>query len=614
MAIQYLHDINLNDNELQNAKVHVTDTAPTAAAGQIYLHETSGTLRFHTGSGWVTVSTDTSDDNKFISSLSFNTTSGVLTATYNDASTTTVDLDGKYAESSHTHAASDITSGTLADARIPSLNASKISAGTFADGRIPNLAASKITSGTFADARIASSSVTQHVGDIVHDSLSGFVAAEHIDWTSDYSATDQIDAANIPNLNASKITAGTLGTARIPDLAASKITSGTLGDARIPSLAASKITSGTFDAARIPNISTDKLTSGTLPVGRGGTGATTLAGAGIVLTSGAQTIAGTKTFSNEVIINGNLTVSGNQTTKNSEVVLIEDNIITLNSNESGSPSEDSGIEVERGSSTNVKWIWDESASRWGAFGGESGETKGNVGVGTLYADTLEVTNYGLLASDIPNLAASKITSGTLGTARIPNLAASKINSGTLGADRIPTLAIGTKTSGTLGVDRGGTGATSFAVKSVIVSDDSSTTGALAAKAMTTNGSLLIGGSSGPEVATLTAGSNITITNSDGGISIASSVSTSDINTQIDARSSAHTITGDGNDVEFTITYGFTAAATNDVMVQVVDSSGDHDGDTVFAEVERHSTTQCKVKFASAPANNKTYRVLCFKIA
>ena len=32
MAIQYLHDINLNDNELQNAKLHVTGTAPTAAA------------------------------------------------------------------------------------------------------------------------------------------------------------------------------------------------------------------------------------------------------------------------------------------------------------------------------------------------------------------------------------------------------------------------------------------------------------------------------------------------------------------------------------------------------------------------------------------------------
>jgi hypothetical protein len=45
----------------------------------------------------------------------------------------------------------------------------------------------------------------------------------------------------------------------------------------------------------------------------------------------------------------------------------------------------------------------------------------------------------LAASDIPNLAASKVTSGTFATARIPNLAASKITSGTIAAARIPDL-------------------------------------------------------------------------------------------------------------------------------------------------------------------------------
>ena len=75
-------------------------------------------------------------------------------------------------------------------------------------------------------------------------------------------------AADIPGLDASKITSGTFADARIPNLAASKITSGTFADARIPNLAASKITSGTFDAARIPNISASKITSGTLDAAR----------------------------------------------------------------------------------------------------------------------------------------------------------------------------------------------------------------------------------------------------------------------------------------------------------------------------------------------------------
>lgn len=49
-------------------------------------------------------------------------------------------------------------------------------------------------------------------------------------------------AADIPNLDASKITSGTFAAARIPNLDASKITSGVFNEARIPSLAISKIT------------------------------------------------------------------------------------------------------------------------------------------------------------------------------------------------------------------------------------------------------------------------------------------------------------------------------------------------------------------------------------
>ena len=39
-------------------------------------------------------------------------------------------------------------------------------------------------------------------------------------------------------------------------------------------------------------------------------------------------------------------------------------MIVLNNNESGTPSADAGIEVERGTSTNVKLQFDESADKW----------------------------------------------------------------------------------------------------------------------------------------------------------------------------------------------------------------------------------------------------------
>ena len=84
----------------------------------------------------------------------------------------------------------------------------------------------------------------------------------------------------------------------------------------------------------------------------------------VVRTTGTQTIAGAKTFSNDAIFNGNLTVNGTQTILNTETLTVDDNLIVLNNNESGTPSADAGIEVERGTATNVKLIWDESSDVW----------------------------------------------------------------------------------------------------------------------------------------------------------------------------------------------------------------------------------------------------------
>jgi len=64
------------------------------------------------------------------------------------------------------------------------------------------------------------------------------------------------------------------------------------------------------------------------------------------------------------VIDGNLTVSGTTTTVNSNTVEIGDSIITLNSDETGAPSQDAGIEVERGTSPNRSLVWDESAGEW----------------------------------------------------------------------------------------------------------------------------------------------------------------------------------------------------------------------------------------------------------
>lgn len=68
-------------------------------------------------------------------------------------------------------------------------------------------------------------------------------------------------------------------------------------------------------------------------------------------------------------------------------------------------------------------------------------------------DASKVTSGTFADGRIPNLAASKITSGTFDAARIPSLDASKITSGTFADGRIPSLNASKITAGTLGVDR-----------------------------------------------------------------------------------------------------------------------------------------------------------------
>ena len=83
-----------------------------------------------------------------------------------------------------------------------------------------------------------------------------------------------------------------------------------------------------------------------------------------------------------------------------------------------------------------------------------------------------------------------------------------------------TVSAGVWEGTTIAVGQGGTGATSLTDKAVLISQDSGTD-TLGSVALTTSGQLIIGGSSGPQAATITAGSNVTISNGDGSISIAS---------------------------------------------------------------------------------------------
>ncbi len=118
------------------------------------------------------------------------------------------------------------------------------------------------------------------------------------------------------------------------------------------------------------------------------------AGTGVTVSSGQISIGqavGTTdnvTF-NDMIVSGDLTVSGTTTTVNSNTVHIGDNIISLNHDETGTPSQDAGIEIERGTSTNKTLVWNETTDKW-TVGTETfvaGMFEGSVAATTLTADS-----------------------------------------------------------------------------------------------------------------------------------------------------------------------------------------------------------------------------------
>jgi len=97
------------------------------------------------------------------------------------------------------------------------------------------------------------------------------------------------------------------------------------------------------------------------------------------------------------------------------------------------------------------------------------------------------------------------------------------NTGTGNVPAWNEVALDTGVSGTLPVANGGTGATALTDKAVLISQDSGTD-AVGSVAMDASGELLIGGTGGPAVATLTAGSGISVTNGANSITVTNSLS------------------------------------------------------------------------------------------
>ena len=110
------------------------------------------------------------------------------------------------------------------------------------------------------------------------------------------------------------------------------------------------------------------------------------------------------TFAN-LTVTGDLTVSGTTTSINTETLTVDDNIIILNNNATGAPSQNAGIEVERGSSTNVALRWNETSDKWEIT--EDGSAYLEIGT------TADISAAALTSiSDIPDVSTAYQLGGT----------------------------------------------------------------------------------------------------------------------------------------------------------------------------------------------------------
>jgi len=71
------------------------------------------------------------------------------------------------------------------------------------------------------------------------------------------------------------------------------------------------------------------------------------------------------TVTGNLTVTGTLTVSGNVSSINTQSISSVSNEIILNSNASGSPTLDGKLTINRGSSSNVTLLWNETADKWG---------------------------------------------------------------------------------------------------------------------------------------------------------------------------------------------------------------------------------------------------------
>ena len=298
----------------------------------------------------------------------FETTISVTDPT-SDRTITFPDLTGTVVTTGDT---GSVTSLMIADGTI--VNADVNASAAIAHSKLANATAGQVLLGTTTTGVVTATTIS---GDITIDgagvaSISANSVALGTDTTGNYVAT---------------ITGGT-GVAS---------TAATTGEGTTHTLSIGQAV-GTTDNVTFAGVTADAITIGVTAAGE------------IDTTSGNLTIdsaGGTVTVDDNLTVTGNLTVSGTTTSINTETLTVDDNIIILNNNVTSTPSENAGIEVERGTSANVSVRWNETSDKWEV-----------TNDGTNYGDIVSTYDTGTVSTAM--IASDAVTTNKINDSAVTN--------------------------------------------------------------------------------------------------------------------------------------------------------------------------------------------------